>query len=515
MRNNQPFKDNSSQRSNDSAAQNTNEFSRRHFLKSTAIAGLSVAASGLLTHCSSHKWIRGANETVRVGIAGLRIKGRQHIQVFRRLENVRVVAICDVDRDILAREAEQLTQNGESVATFTDFRKMLEMKDLDAVVIATPNHWHSLMGVWACQAGKDVYVEKPVSYDVWEGQQLIKAGKKYKCIVQAGIQKRSDQGLIEAFDYIQQGNLGKILLTRGLCYKRRKSIGKVNGPQPIPKQIDYNLWTGPAEMGPLMRESLHYDWHWMWNTGNGDLGNQGIHEVDLCRWAMGESGLARSVQSYGGRYGYIDDGETPNTQIIAYDYKTAPLIFEVRGLPRSADSEVMDAYNGIRIGVVIHCEQGYFAGGDGGGWMYDHDGNKLKQFIGTGGVKEHAQNFIDVIRSRKKTDLRGDIEKGHVSSALCHLGNISYRLGTETEIKSATDSLSGSDWKKDAFERFVQHLENNNIAKTESTVKVGPILDFNPKTESFQSHKENDTAYFANLLLKRIYRDPFVIPERI
>lgn len=489
--------------------------SRRSFLKSAGVAGLSAAAAGTLFRCVSSKRILGANDTVRIGVAGLRSKGAQHVEIFQSLDHVQIAALCDVDRDILAREAGKLKASGTEAAVYSDFRKMLENKDLDAVIVASPNHWHSLMGVWACQAGKDVYVEKPVSHSVWEGRQLVKAARQYKRIVQAGTQKRSDEGLIEAFDYIRQGHLGKILLARGLCYKERNSIGKVRGPQPISKQINYDLWTGPAALEPLMRENLHYDWHWFWNTGNGDLGNQGIHEVDLCRWVIGESGLCNNVSSYGGRYGYIDDGETPNTQIVFYDYQPVPILFEVRGLPRSPGIRAMDHFKGIRIGVIVHCENGYFAGGDGGGWVYDPDGKKIKQFTGTGGVKEHASNFIDAVRSRKESDLRGDIEDGHISSALCHLGNISFRTGTLTEPDVVEKILSDSEYSNDAFQRVRRHLENNHIPLNQTLIRTGPRLRIDPSSEQFISDEAMDLGFFANRLLKRDYRKPFVVPENI
>ncbi|MBN1781410.1 Gfo/Idh/MocA family oxidoreductase [bacterium] len=489
--------------------------SRRRFLKTAVVSGLSITAGGLLSGCASQRWIRDANESVRIGIAGLRIKGAQHIDIFRTLKNVRVAALCDVDADILAREARRCADSGMPVDTYRDFRKMIERKDIDAVVISSPNHWHALMGVWACQAGKDVYVEKPVSHNVREGRRLVEAARKYGRVVQAGVQKRSDTGLVEAFDYIRQGHIGQIRLARGLCYKRRKSIGLAGGPQPVPAQIDYDLWTGPAEMGPLMRKQLHYDWHWVWNTGNGDLGNQGIHEVDLCRWALGESGLPGSVMSYGGRFGYSDDGETPNTQIIVFDYKSAPLLFEVRGLPRSSGIEAMDAFRGIRIGVVIHCEHGYFAGGDGGGWIYDTDGRKMKQFVGTGGVREHAENFIRAVRDRNPAVLTGNIEEGHVSSALCHLGNISWRLGTWSGFDAAEKAERISDWRADAFHRFSEHLEKNGTRRNKEQVCMGPCLEILTEAESFRSAESFDMGHRANQLLDRKYRKPFLMPDPV
>ncbi|NQT26588.1 Gfo/Idh/MocA family oxidoreductase [candidate division KSB1 bacterium] len=486
---------------------------RRDFMKSTTIVGLSMAGAGMTIPVLSNNRILGANDTVRVGIAGLRVKGAQHIDVFREIPNVRVAAICDVDTEMLAREKAKFTSDGETVDTMTDIRQLLDRKDIDAIVVSSPNHWHSLMGIWACQAGKDVYVEKPVSHNVWEGRQLVKASKKYNRIVQAGIQKRSDTGLVEAFNYIREGHLGRITLARGLCYKRRKSIGLSEGPQPIPKNIDYNLWTGPAKLGPLMRKSLHYDWHWQWETGNGDIGNQGIHEIDMCRWVMDETGLPKSVTSFGGRYGYIDDGETPNTQISLYEYDTAPLIFEVRGLPQSPQLEAMDAYKGVRIGVVIHCEHGYFAGGDGGGWVYDNDGNKIQKFVGSGGVKEHAANFIQAIRDRDSSALNGQIEDGHISSALCHLANISYCMGTLDSPESLQKNMEQDSDILDAFDRTQEHLMKNDVQLDKRSIRMGPKLMVAPGSETFVSNEEFSTAYFANLLLRREYREPFVVSE--
>src|SRR5262249_11405524 len=235
---------------------------RRTFLKSSlaATAALSVPA---------RPWaqVAGANDAVRVAVIGFNGRGRTHISEFQAVEGVRVVALCDVDRTVLEAEASKLRDRNQPVEIFTDVRRLLERKDIDAVTTATPNHWHALITVWACQAGKDVYVEKPISHNVWEGRKAVEAARKYKRIVQAGTQSRSSIALREALDWVRQGNLGKIKVARGLCYKRRASIGKVDGPTPIPEGVDYDLWCGPAPKGPLMRKRLHYDWHWVWDTG--------------------------------------------------------------------------------------------------------------------------------------------------------------------------------------------------------------------------------------------------------
>ena len=395
-----------------------NKLNRRDFVKASLLTTAGVGFTSCSGPLQKQTRIIGANDTIRIGIIGVGKKGGGHIDDFRKLGKVKIAAICDVDKKTLAKRKKKFTDTGETVDTYTDVRKMLDDKNIDGVCIATPNHWHSLVGIWACQAGKDVYCEKPVSHNIFEGRKLVQAAKKYNRIVQAGTQNRSDTGLIAAYEYVHSGKLGRIKYVFGICYKRRKSIGKVPGPQPIPDHIDYNMWVGPAPMRPLMRKKLHYDWHWVWDTGDGDLGNQGVHEVDLCLWALQETKMPHRVISMGGRFGYDDDGQTANTQLAVFDYEDAPIFFEVRGLPQdSRIKDAMDHYMGMRTGIVIMCENGYFAGGRGGGNIYDKDGNKVEKFPGDGGGR-HQQNFIDAMRSRKNSDLRAHISKGHLSASL-------------------------------------------------------------------------------------------------
>ena len=382
---------------------------RRDFLKGTLATGVALGLPGCARLVAPHARIRGANDDIRLGIIGINGQGNYHIQTFGKIPGVRIVALCDADSHVLANRVQEASDRNQPVKGYQDLRDLLDDPEIDAITTATPNHWHSLVTVWACQAGKDVYVEKPVCHEIWEGQQMVKAARKYNRIVQTGTQKRSDMGLKAAFEYIQAGNIGKIKVARGFCYKRRASIGKVDGPTPVPDYINYDLWCGPAPKVPLMRKNLHYDWHWVWPSGNGDLGNQGIHEMDLCRWALGEPKLAPRVMSIGGRFGYIDDGNTPNSLITILDYEKAPLIFEVRGLPTSPDINAMDHYKGVRIGIVVECEDGYFAGGGGGGWIYDNNDKKIKQFEGQAG-EGHHENFINAVRSRRVQDLNAEIQ---------------------------------------------------------------------------------------------------------
>lgn len=470
-------------------------------MKGSLAAGISLAMPFSRAH--------GANDDIRVAVVGIRSQGSNHINWFRQIPGVRVVAICDADRQFLDREEKKFKDRSQKVDTYLDYRKLLEDKNIDAVITATPNHWHALVTIWACQAGKDVYVEKPVSYNIWEGRQMVKAARKYNRIVQAGTQRRSDEGLAEVMRYINQGNLGRVIIVHGLVYVRRDSIGKVDGPQPIPETVDYNLWCGPAPMAPLMRKNLHYDWHWVWPTGNGDFGNNGIHYIDLCRWIVGKNELASGVMSIGGRFGYIDDGETPNTQIVFLDYKPVPIIFEVRGLPRAKGDPAMDAYRDIRDGLIVQCENGYVTWSD-GGWAYDNDGKRIKQFKGTGGAGHHA-NFIKAVRSRKVSDLNADILKGHLSSALCHMGNVSYRLGKKTSPDEVMERIKANKELTESFERLRQHLSANAVDLDKTPMILGPWLKMDTQSERFIGDFQQE----ANALVSRNYRQPFVVPEQV
>lgn len=455
--------------------------------------------------------LASANGEIRVAVAGIRSRGHAHIEGLRRLDGVRVVALCDVDRGVLANRAAEFEKRGESVDTAVDLRELLDRDDIDAVSLATPNHWHSLATIWACQAGKDVYVEKPVSHNIYEGRKMVEAARRYSRIVQAGTQSRSSQGMTEAIEWIQQGNLGKITLARGLCYKPRQSIGKVTEPTVVPTSIDYDLWTGPAPLVPLMRKRLHYDWHWVFDTGNGDLGNQGIHQMDMCRWALGEQTLARRVMSFGGRFGYDDDGNTPNTMVTVLDYDSAPLVFEVRGLPRDAEARKknwggsMDRYLGSSIGAVIHCEGGALVLPNySSARALDREGQEIAKWAG---ARNHFQNFIDAVRTRRRADLNADILEGHLSSALCHQGNISYQIAKQVPGLRARDRIS---WPADGlvnYDRFIGHLERNEIPLESTDVALGPVLDFDPATERFI---DNDQA---NQLVSRDYREGFTLPD--
>jgi predicted dehydrogenase len=494
---------------------------RRNFIKSSVLTCTGTLIAGTLATQTPFARIKGANDDIRVAVVGIRGQGRSHLNAYRNLPGVRITALCDVDGDVLDGGMQKSNDLNEKVVGHKDIRKLLEDDNIDVVSIATPNHWHSLMTIWACQAGKDVCVEKPVSHNIWEGRKMVEAARKYNCLVQADLDRRSNEGLHQAIEYIHKGKLGKILWIRAFDYKRRKSIGKVNSPQSIPEHIDYDLWTGPALKGPLMRKNLHYDWHWVWSTGCGELGNNGPHQLDICRWALNEDGLPSGVMSFGGRFGYVDDGETPNTQVVIYDYPTAPIIYESRGLPRNHGASMMDDFAGVNsIGKPIRikhespnpfddwvmvCQHGYMHGTV----MYDNDGKEIKRFERQ--TMGPQANFIKAVRSRKQSDLRSDILVGHISTALSHMGNISYRLGAKMPQGEIIERIQTNKQLTFALERFNMHLSRNKIDIEKSPISIGPWLTFDPEWEKFKGEFSDQ----ANNLLSRDYREPFVVPQQV
>ena len=502
---------------------------RRTFLKSSL-----AASAGLSLPARIYSQAPGANGDIRVAVIGFNGRGGDHIGNYLKLKGVRLVALCDVDTAVLEKGRAQLAGKGTEVTTYQDIRKLLESKEVDAISIATPNHWHSLGAIWGCQAGKDVYVEKPVSHNVWEGRQLVKAADVHKRIVQMGVQSRSAVGLANALAWLKSAPLGKLKWARGLCYKPRDTIGKVNGETPWPENIDRDLWHGPAEAKSLMRKRLHYDWHWVWNTGNGDLGNQGIHQMDIARRFTGEEALPPAVWAVGGRLGYVDDGETPNSMIIFHDYQAAPLIFEVRGLPAKSglpfSAANMDKYRGSSVGVVVQYENGYVVCPDYAAVaVYNNKDELLRTFGNPPVIKDvrkaaefeavpseggpdaenHYANFIEAVRSRKADDLHGKIIDGHISSALCHTGNISYRLGKQTAPDAMREKLKGSAEAIDSFDRLASHLSANGVDIAMDKLALGDFLKMDPKTEKFIGNAA------ADKLLTREYRAPFVVPEKV
>jgi predicted dehydrogenase len=482
--------------------------SRREFGKIAGLAAGAVFAPSLNA--------LGANEEIRIGVCGVHKQGFANARAMQELDGVRVVALCDPDRAVLAQRVADFAErfDGAKVDAHIDYREMLDRKDIDAVVVATPNHWHALIGIYACQAGKDVYVQKPLAHCIWEGRQLVRAAEKYNRIVQTGTQNRSDTGLLEFYSYLAAGTLGKVKMARGICYKARASIGKSDTPIPPPETMDYNLWLGPAQDEPIYRPRYHYDWHWDFNTGNGDLGNQGVHELDLLRWALeDDKSLPTRVVNFGGRFVWNDAGNTPNMQYVAYEYNGVPVIFEARNMWLTPDVKAEPNFMGCRTGVVITCEDGYFVGGRGGGWVYDNDGKKVKQFVGDGG-KGHFANFIQAMRSRKESDLRAPAIKGHLGACMAHQANISYRVGSKVSPDELRERMSGDKEATDAIERYGEQLASWNVDFKKEPWTAAISLEFDAKKERFMGTGE--LVDQANAMLRRSeYRKPFVVPEEV
>lgn len=485
--------------------------SRRHFLASSA-ASLAAASLTSLQQSQAATSAAVAKDTkdIRVAVIGVKSRGMNHVSEVGQ----RLVAICDVDQDILqARAATIKDKLGRSVETFTDYRKLLERDDIDAVSIATPNHTHALLTIEAAAAGKDVYVEKPISHNVWEGRQMVEAAKKYGRIIQAGTQSRSSSSLQAAVKFVQDGQLGKIEYALGTCYKPRPSIGKLESPLTIPSNIDYDAWCGPAEKRDIYRKQLHYDWHWDFNTGNGDMGNQGIHQMDIGRWFLGEQTLAPRVVSFGGRLGYEDAGDTPNTQVVYHDYAAAPLIFETRGLPHSKLGQKnwgrsMDRYRGSGVGLIVQCEGGHvLVPSYNNAIAYDRAGNVVKKW--SGGGNPHHANWLKAIVARDESMLTGQIIEGHLSSALCHVGGISHQLGEKQSYGDIAKSIAANELLSNSFVRMAAHLRANDVdVDGQAAITAGPMLAIDPVTEMFTG---NDAA---NKLRQRSQqREGYAVPD--
>jgi len=474
---------------------NDTELSRRDFLKAGAGGTAGLAAISSISFLSRPEKVFGANDRVRVAICGLHGRGMDHVRNYSRLHNVQIAALCDIDENVIRTRLGEMEKRGiPKPATFVDVRKLLDDKSIDAISIATPNHWHSLMAIWACQAGKDVYVEKPCSHNLWEGGQLVAASQRYDRIVQHGTQIRSASAVREGIQKLRNGLLGEVYMARGLCFKWRDTIGRAP-VQPVPGGVDYDLWTGPAPLHDFTRNRFHYNWHWLWCYGNGDLGNQGVHQVDVARWGLGLR-FPNRVSAIGGHFMFGDDQETPNDLSCAFEFdlpegKRRMMTFEVRHWITNHEAEIgtpdlgtpepkratgqprlgPEAGSHNAIGDIFYGSKGYLATGD-------EDADTYKVWLGedqqpqpsvrAGAELAHFANFIDCVVSRKKDNLNAPIEEGHISCALVHLANASYRLGR--------------------------------------------TLSFNPETQQVIGDPE------ADMLLRdadRGYRAPFVVPERI
>ena len=446
--------------------------SRRDFLKKASLGivaatitpnevGCEVIAAPEILSDSA----KGANDRIRIAVLGVNGRGQNHIDEIMKISkeyNVELAALCDPDMDILQKRAEKVkSKYGKTVAIEQDFRKVYDDKGIDAVALATPNHWHALQTIWACQAGKDVYVEKPATHNIYEGRKMIEAAYKYNRIVQHGVQLRSSVAIREAVEHLKNGLIGRVYMSRGVVYRWRPDIGN-KGISQKPAGLDYDLWCGPAPMVPFTKNLVHYNWHWHWNYGNGDVGNQGIHETDLCMWGLGLDHLPERITSMGGKFLWDDCKEVPEIQTSIYHYPKEKKIiqFEVRNWCTNLE-------DGAGVGNIFYGDKGYMVikGYDTYETYLGEKREKGPNRSEGGELTRHFQNWVDAMRARDMSIQNGPVQTGHLSSSLAHLGNISFRVGKQ--------------------------------------------LQFDPVAERFIGDSENE----ANAMLSRDYRAPYVLPE--
>jgi len=481
---------------------------RRDFVKR------SIAVSAGLTLASPFSRVRGANDDIRVAVVGINGRGGSHISEFDKMEGVRVAGLCDVDRRVLERRARPFKDRNKKVDTYVDIRKLLDNKNIDAISIATTNHWHSLATIWACQAEKDVYVEKPCSHNVFEGRKCVEAAERYNRIVQHGTQSRSNSGWARQVAAIASGKYGKLLVSKGYASKVRWSIGFKPIKEP-PEHVDFNIWLGPAQNQPYHDNLVHYNWHWFWDFGNGEIGNQGVHQMDIARWAIPGGALPKSVMSMGGRWvnstdghpPFTDQAQTPNCQLTVMDFGGPLLVFEVIGLNNQVG--VDGKKYPTKVDNEFYLEEGAIKGGK----FYPKDSDKAENLVkvdvemGPGNIWE---NFIHCVRTRKRDDLHADITEAHLSSACCHLGNIAYRLGEQVPGTTRPDVFDRHEEVAKSWEVIARTVKGTlGLDLSKSTYQLGSMLKFDPEAEKFLDNRK------ANRLLTRPYRKPFVVPERV
>lgn len=480
---------------------------RRTFLKRAAAASAAFSTFTISGTKSSGRVI-GANDTLRVAVAGIHGRGQSHMDAYTSLDGVEVVYLVDPDSSLFDSRSKRIeSRGGKAPRCVQDIRQALDDRQVDAVSIATCNHWHSLMTIWACQAGKDVYVEKPLSHNLSEGRKAVEAARKYQRVVQHGTQQRSSLETARQIASIQSGRYGKLLVAKGYCCKPRWSIG-FKDPETPPDYLDFNLWLGPAPQQPFHRNLVHYNWHWFWDTGNGDTGNQGVHEMDVARWGIKGATFPQRVWSMGGRYvpdakNGRDQGQTPNMQLSVYDFDGVLLVFETRGLvengsnfPRKVANEFFTTEGVIRDGK-------FFPKGEG-------NGEPLQ--LGEAEVIPGGPfgSFVQAVRDRRTTDGNADVEVGHYSAGLCHLGNISYRVGSESPARSTPSTLLGSNRQvRESYQAILDNLAGTGVRLDETTLRVGRPLRFDRQRERFIGDED------ANALLTRPPRPPFVVPETV
>jgi predicted dehydrogenase len=404
-------------------------------------------ATAAAVAASQQKTLVAANDKVDVAVIGLGGRGKNHMDFYAKLPDANIVAICDVNQAALeSGQARVEKATGKKPKGYADMRQVFDDKEVQAVSMPLPNHWHALATIWACQAGKDVYIEKPACHNVFEGQQMIAAARKYGRMVQIGSQSRSIDHKVKAIRLLHEGVIGKVYLAKGLCFKRRPSIGHKEDA-PIPLGVDWDRFLGPAPMRPFNELRFAYNWHWFWDTGNGDIGNQGVHEMDIARWGLNR-GLPQSVSSTGGKF-YVpanDDQETPNTQMATYNYGDAELMFEVRGGLTGPEGG-LEIRGGNTVANLFYGSEGWMAIDSAGFQVYKDKQEKIMDEAkgSDPDTLPHMANFLAAVKSRNYKDLHAEVEIAVPSADLCHLANTSYRLKRALKFDDATRKYLGDD----------------------------------------------------------------------
>ncbi|MDR3109462.1 MAG: Gfo/Idh/MocA family oxidoreductase [Planctomycetaceae bacterium] len=499
---------------------------RREFLEESLFAAF--AASVAATTFSVPQKVLAqnavdANEQLGIAIIGAGGRGGDHVGFFSKDKRTKILYLCDPDVAQAEKKCDQIEKNaGYRPKAINDFRKILEEKSVDAVTCAATNHWHTLTAIWAMQAGKHCYIEKPLTYNIHEGKAIVAAAKKYGLVVQTGTQCRSAKNVIDAVKFIRDGGIGDVKFARGLCYKRRAAIGKL-GEYKVPDGINYDLWSGPAQIKPVTRPKFHYDWHWQRYYGNGDLGNQGPHQTDISRWFLDVERFPQSVISYGGRLGYdvergadyVDAGDVANTEVSIYDYGDKCLVFETRGLATPNMNIPVGENFGTQVGVIAYGTKGYVIQGSAKGqsysvsYAYDLEGKQIKAFQGG---DNHYSNFVEAVLKRDPAAVNADARCGALSAAVSHLGNTSYYLGEKNKIsvddlKEYLKSVKSLDDNEATLARTVQHLEKDGVDLKKTPLSLGALLKIDVEKEVFIDNAE------ANALATRDYRAPYVVPK--
>ncbi len=454
----------------------------------------------------------GANERVRLGSISCGGRANELLGGFKNFEDVDIVALCDPDSALVGKTSEKY----KGAKTFADCRQLLDDKDIDAVIVATCDHWHCLGAIWAMQAGKDVYVEKPLAHNIWEGIQTVDAARKYKRVCQVGMQQRSDKMQQEIKDFLHKEKaIGEIKYARVNHYSPRNPIGKNAKPLEYPATVDKNLWLGPAEDLPLYRDKLHYDWHWAWNTGTGEMGNWGVHVLDDCRnnVLLDCTEFPKRILAGGARSAYNDDGETPNIHFAYFDSGSIPVVLGLSTLAMKDQRSAGD-HPGPGSGYIAYCEGGRLEGQRGRAQAFDADGKLIKEFKGNSGQREHQRNFIDAIFSRDYKSLNAEVAIGKATSEWCNMANIAFKCGKSMSSDRAAEVAKAATGAEQIWGEVLtsaqKTLQTHGISMIDSEIVVSEMLEFDADKRQFVGQD----AELANSFIKRKYRNAeFTVPE--